>query len=178
MIGLTLKVRRIVKQLEILEIELSSIDGYSIPEKHEKTFNFLWTKYWELNVPNSGQSKVLQAEMLRKVEKIQNENETNGNINWDEDFDYFCDWLKIQFENFRELDSYINDGKLILDKLKLQGHYVSLLSLERFPEKYFKSKYLACCNNSLYDYLYTMICIIYENNRDNIIIEVEKQVLR
>lgn len=47
MIGLTLKVRRIVKKLEILEIELSSIDGYTIPEKHEETFNFLWTKYWE-----------------------------------------------------------------------------------------------------------------------------------
>lgn len=131
-----------------------------------------------LNVPSYGQSKVLQAEMLRKVKKLQHKNETKGNINCDEHFDYFCDWLKIQFERFRELDTHINDGKLILDKLKLQGHYASLLSLENFPEKYFKSKYIACCNNSLYDYLYTMICIIYENNRDDIIFEVDKQVFR
>ncbi len=45
---------------------------------------------WKNWVPKSGQADNLQGELLRELEKLRWEAQENGNINWDEDFDYFC----------------------------------------------------------------------------------------
>lgn len=45
---------------------------------------------WKNLVPKSGQADNLQGELLRELEKLRYEAQHNGNINWDEDFDYFC----------------------------------------------------------------------------------------
>lgn len=41
---------------------------------------FIWRNY----VPKSGQSKTVQGELLRGNEKLRDESQRNGNINWDE----------------------------------------------------------------------------------------------
>lgn len=51
---------------------------------------FIWKNY----VPTNGQSNVLQGELLRELEKLRCEAQDNGNINWDEDFSYFCDFIR------------------------------------------------------------------------------------
>lgn len=48
-----------------------------------KECRFIWKNY----VPENGQAKCLQGELLREIEKIRCEAQDNGNINWDEDVD-------------------------------------------------------------------------------------------
>lgn len=48
----------------------------------------------ERYIPPSGPSAVLQAELRRAVDKLWFEGQDNGNINWDADFEYFCDLLE------------------------------------------------------------------------------------
>ena len=42
---------------------------------------------WRTCVPKSGQAETMQGELLRAVEKLRHEAYSNGNINWDEDFE-------------------------------------------------------------------------------------------
>lgn len=60
-----------------------------ISEKYELKYleecKFIWKNY----VPQRGQSDVLQGELLREIEKLRCEAQDNGNINWDEDFEFF-----------------------------------------------------------------------------------------
>ena len=44
-------------------------------------------------VPQAGQADNLQGELLREIEKIRCEAQDNGNINWDDDYSYFCDFI-------------------------------------------------------------------------------------
>ncbi|MBA3882380.1 MAG: hypothetical protein H0X73_06590 [Chthoniobacterales bacterium] len=41
---------------------------------------FLWQNY----VPTSGQADTVQGELLRAAEKLRDESQRNGNVNWDE----------------------------------------------------------------------------------------------
>ncbi len=45
-------------------------------------------------VPPSGPSTVLQGELVRAIDKLWFEGQDNGNINWDRDFEWFCDLLE------------------------------------------------------------------------------------
>lgn len=42
---------------------------------------------WDRHVPRVGQSKTVEGEMLRAVEKLRDEAVRNGNGNWDEGFE-------------------------------------------------------------------------------------------
>ena len=48
---------------------------------------------WETYVPGSGQAATLQGELLREIEALRTEAQENGNINFDEDYAYFCDFI-------------------------------------------------------------------------------------
>ncbi|WP_456363727.1 hypothetical protein [Priestia aryabhattai] len=48
---------------------------------------------WKSYVPSSGQSDTVEGELLRAVEKLRYEAHNNGNGNWDEGFEMFCDYL-------------------------------------------------------------------------------------
>ena len=50
---------------------------------------YIWKNY----VPSKGQADSLQGELLREMEKIRCEAQDNGNINWDDDYSYFCDFI-------------------------------------------------------------------------------------
>jgi hypothetical protein len=45
-------------------------------------------------IPAAGPAPVLQAELVRAVDKLWFEGQDNGNINWDDDFECFCDLLE------------------------------------------------------------------------------------
>lgn len=49
---------------------------------------------WQTLVPKSGQAETVQGELLRAVERLREEAQNNGNGNWDEGFDRFCDFLE------------------------------------------------------------------------------------
>ncbi len=48
---------------------------------------------WDNHIPGSGQSSSVQGEMLRAIEKLRWEAQTNGNINWDDRFEMFIAFL-------------------------------------------------------------------------------------
>ncbi len=48
---------------------------------------------WQNLVPKSGQAETVQGELLRAVEKLRWEAQTNGNANWDEGFEAFLKYL-------------------------------------------------------------------------------------
>jgi hypothetical protein len=48
---------------------------------------------WDNLIPESGQAQWVQAEMLRAVERLRWEAQVNGNINWDDGFEMFIDYL-------------------------------------------------------------------------------------
>lgn len=52
---------------------------------------------WSNLVPKSGQSSFLQGELLRAIEKLRWEAQSNGNINWDACFQMFIDFLAQHF---------------------------------------------------------------------------------
>lgn len=45
-------------------------------------------------IPEHGPASVLQGELVRAVDKLWFEGQDNGNINWDSDFEYFCQLLQ------------------------------------------------------------------------------------
>lgn len=48
---------------------------------------------WRNLVPKSGQAGTVQAELLRAVEKLSWEAQNNGNVNWDDRFEMFIEFL-------------------------------------------------------------------------------------
>ena len=58
-------------------------------QKYFDECNYIWKNY----VPEIGQANVLQGELLRELEKLRYEAQNNGNMNWDKDFEYFCDFI-------------------------------------------------------------------------------------
>jgi hypothetical protein len=48
---------------------------------------------WKTLVPKEGQADTVEGEMIRSIEKLRWEAQENGNINWDEGFELFCEFL-------------------------------------------------------------------------------------
>jgi hypothetical protein len=51
------------------------------PEEYLKIGQFIWESY----VPKSGQAETVQGELLRSIEKLADEAQRNGNINFNPD---------------------------------------------------------------------------------------------
>ena len=49
---------------------------------------------WRTKVPPSGQADTVEGELLRAVEKLRWEAQSNGNINWDEGFEILIRFLR------------------------------------------------------------------------------------
>ena len=49
---------------------------------------------WHNLVPKSGRASSLQGELLSAVERLRWEAQGNGNINWDDGFEMFLDFLE------------------------------------------------------------------------------------
>lgn len=48
---------------------------------------------WKNYVPKSGQSEIVEGELIRAIEKFRYEAQNNGNGNWDEGFELFCQYI-------------------------------------------------------------------------------------
>lgn len=49
---------------------------------------------WKNHVPKRGQSDTVEGEMIRAIEKLRFEAQSNGNGNWDAGFKRFCEFLR------------------------------------------------------------------------------------
>lgn len=68
---------------------IQDIISQEYKQKYFDECKFIWKNY----VPKNGQATTLQGELLREIEKIRCEAQDNGNINWDNDYTYFCDFI-------------------------------------------------------------------------------------
>jgi hypothetical protein len=69
-------------------------------KKSEKIFKEAIMKYfeeakniWKNQVPKNGQSDTIEGELIRAVEKLRYEAQNNGNGNWDEGLERFCEYI-------------------------------------------------------------------------------------
>lgn len=68
---------------------IGAIIGKEYEQQYFDECKYIWKNY----VPQAGQAHNLQGELLREIEKIRCEAQDNGNINWDDDYSYFCDFI-------------------------------------------------------------------------------------
>src|SRR5690348_5721274 len=53
---------------------------------------------WNEQVPSQGQAETVQGELLRCVEKLRWEAQTNGNVNWDDQFELLAAFIEKTLE--------------------------------------------------------------------------------
>ncbi|MFQ8922891.1 MAG: hypothetical protein ACLR60_13430 [Clostridium paraputrificum] len=109
---------------------------------------FIWKNY----VPKNGQAKFLQGELLRELEKLRCEAQDNGNINWDEDFSYFCDFIRESLCT-EDIFSKIEKEKisLALTHIKTCGDYARRFYDGEILEHDVDVNRLAYIGDNLYD---------------------------
>ncbi|MCX2680100.1 hypothetical protein OOZ15_09135 [Galbibacter sp. EGI 63066] len=87
-------------------------------KKYFEKAKFIWQNY----VPESGQSKYVQGELLRAIEKLRDEAHRNGNINFNEK----CHGILIDYLRKKLSDKKVFNQKTIeqintdLDKLSIE----------------------------------------------------------
>ena len=121
-------------------------------EEYQQRY-FVECKYiWKNYFPTSGQSNILQGELLRQIEKLRGEAQDNGNRNWDEDFEYFCDFIR---DTLCSQDMFSGEEKekfiLILNHLKACGYYAMRLHDGQIPNNEVDVKKIAYVKDNLYD---------------------------
>lgn len=73
---------------------------------------------WNTKVPPMGQADTVEGELLRAVEKLRNEAQGNGNINWDEGFEILIRFLRTHLlDTAIYPDDVVKATKAILDRL-------------------------------------------------------------
>ena len=77
------------------------------PEEYLEIGQFIWKTY----VPKSGQAETVQGELLRAIEKLADEAQRNGNIN----FNYDCHGILISY-----LRKYLTDTTLFDNETLIQ----------------------------------------------------------
>lgn len=107
---------------------------------------------WQNWVPKAGQAENLQGELLRELEKLRREAQENGNINWDEDFDYFCVNIR---DSLCAQPVFTNGEKeeieLIMGFLRSCGGQARKRHLDMVLEDQGEPDKLAYVNDDLYD---------------------------
>lgn len=132
-------------------LNIEEIKSRSYQQKYGNACRFIWKKY----VPKCGQAACLQGELLREIEKIRCEAQDNGNINWDDDYSYFCDFIResmagqAMFSKIEKEEIY-----LIMSYLKECGEYAQKFREGKIPEHSIDIEKIAYVNDNLYD----MIC--------------------
>ena len=62
--------------------------GIELPPLGGDTWQALWDRY----VPDSGQADTIQGELIRAARRLNHEIAGNGCMNWDRDFEIFCEF--------------------------------------------------------------------------------------
>lgn len=130
------------------KITIEQLKNTAYEQMYLDECKFIWKNY----VPTNGQAKVLQGELLRELEKLRCEAQDNGNINWDEDFSYFCDFIRESLcaeDVFSEIEK--EKISLALTYIKTCGDYARRFHNGEFPEHDVDVNMLAYTEDNLYD---------------------------
>ena len=136
---------------------------------------YIWKNY----VPKSGQADNLQGELLREIEKLRWEAQENGNINWDEDFAYFCGFIS---NKLSEQSIFSEDEKeeaaSIMARLKSYGEYSRKVNDGEIPQDEIDMNRIAYVEDDLYDIICDKIARLHMENPEPMPYEKNKAICR
>jgi hypothetical protein len=73
---------------------------------------------WINQVPKSGQADTVEGELIRAIERLRYEAQNNGNGNWDDGFERFCQYLWETLNDRKTFDNNVlNEIKIDIDTL-------------------------------------------------------------
>jgi hypothetical protein len=125
---------------------------------------------WGNLIPAEGQSIWVQGEVLRAIEKLRREAQANGNVNWDDRFEMFVDYIEKVFKSEKRLDGeIIKQIEVDLDRLK---------DFETLNNPDFDKEKLPYVNNDLYDRLCECLVAFCKLNPELIKRELESKQYR
>ena len=159
------------KEYEILE--KIGVRGYL--QKHFEVCKYIWTNL----VPNSGQADNLQGEMLRMIVKLRNEAVNNGNINWDDNFEWFCNFIKETLVNSGLFDEGKNYNiQIIMEYIKNNGEYSFRYANGEIDDNEVDIMKLAYTDDDIYEYIEDAIGEYYLSNSEPIAYDIKDFIYR
>lgn len=159
------------KQYEV--VEKIGVKGY-LPI-HLEECKYIWRNM----VPKSGQANNLQGEMLRMAEKLRNEALNNGNINWDDNFEWFCDFLKEKLAYCGLFNETKNTKiEMILNYIKDNGNYARKYADGNITDDEVDILKLAYTDDDIYAYLEDVVADYYLAHKAPISYEIKDFIYR
>jgi len=122
------------------------LENASYEKKYFEECKIIWKKL----VPQQGQAESLQGELLRVVEKLRYEAQQNGNINWDDDFAYFCDFLQDNLCQ-KECSEGGDDVYQAIARIRSHGDYAAQYVKDIISDKEADFYKMAYVKDNLYD---------------------------
>ena len=155
-----------------------SIDDLISKEYEQQYFEeckFIWQNF----VPKRGQARNLQGELLREIEKIRCEAQENGNVNWDDDFTYFCEFIKQSLIK-QPIFSETEKAKicLIMEYLKECGMYARQYNDGQISDEKVQIEKLAYTKDNLYDIICDFIGKLQNKHPEPIYYNKNKSIKR
>lgn len=151
------------KKKSSLNIDEIKSRGYR--QKYFKECKDIWENY----VPKYGKANCLQGELLREIERIRCEAQDNGNINWNDEYSYFCDFINVSLSGqkiFSELEK--EEISLIMSYIKDCGEYAQRFNNGEIPDNDVDIERIAYVNDNLYDIICDKIGKLYILNSEPI----------
>mgnify|MGYP004596200053 FL=1 len=156
-----------------LTIEKIIAEDYNY--KYFDECKYIWKNY----VPESGQANNLQGELLREIEEIRCEAQDDGNINWDDDHSYFCDFISKKLSEQSIFSSIEKEEiTLIMSYLKECGMYAQKFNSGIIPENEVDIDKIAYTNDNLYDIICDKIGQLQKENSKPIPYEKNNAIKR
>ena len=135
-------------------VEELGIRGYTM--QHIDVCKRVWNKL----VPKRGQADSVQGELLRQIEKLRNEACDNGNINWDDSFVLFCDFIRTTLDDSQLFDTgHMSKIAGALEYIKENGTYAAQFAEGLIANDDFDPLKLAYTDSDLYDYISDAIAV-------------------
>lgn len=156
-------------------ISLEEILSKEYEQKYFNECKFIWKNY----VPKKGQSQVLQGELLREIEKLRCEAQDNGNINWDDDFSFFCDFINKTLCT-QTIYSDVEKEKisLALEYIKECGSYAKKYNDGKISNKNVNINKIAYTKDNLYDIVADAIGFLQKENPEPIPFKINEKIKR
>ena len=155
----------LLKDLKDLEkyFDDTSFEGY------EEEYIEEYKEIWDVYVPKNGPSNCVQGELLRQEEKLRYEAQNNGNINWDDNFEYFCEFIFDQLVIKSTLDEELKEILCItLNRIMAHGKYARDLYDGIITDDEFDPVKIAYVEDDLYNLISDAIGEFYINNLEPI----------
>lgn len=136
-------------------------------------------RIWREQVPQSGQADFLQGELLRQAEKLRDEAQRNGNLNWDDNFEWFCGFIAETLEGSGVLDEgQTKKVRGALDYVRECGNYARRYNDGEIPDEEANPMLFAYVDDDLYDFVEDAIALFAERNPEPIPYEKKDFIYR